>query len=98
MAQNIGKYESIFIIDPSLTEEATKEIIKKFTDLVEKHATMNSVEEWGKRRLAYEINDHKEGHYVLMNFSASPDFPAELTRIYNITEEIMRSMTIALEQ
>lgn len=94
----INKYETIFIVDSSLEEEKIQEIVKKFTDLIEKSATLEEVDEWGKRRLAYEINDQKEGYYVLVNFSSKPDFPSELDRIYRITDGILRSMIIKKDE
>ena len=98
MAEVINKYESVFIIDPTFEEEKIKETVKKFTDLIEASATLEGVDEWGKRRLAYEINDKKEGYYVLVNFSAKPDFPGELDRIYRITDGIMRSLIIKRDE
>lgn len=98
MTEVINKYETIFIVDSSLEEDKIKEVTKKFTDLVEKSATLESVDEWGKRRLAYEINDQKEGYYVLINFSAKPDFPSELDRIYRITDGVMRSIIIKKDE
>ena len=94
----INKYESIFIVDSSLDEDKIQAIVKKFTDLIEKSATLEEVYEWGKRRLAYEINDQKEGYYVLVNFSSKPDFPSELDRIYRITDGILRSMIIKKDE
>ena len=94
---DLHKYETIFIIDPKLDEEATKAMVERFTGLIEQNATLEEVDEWGKRRLAYEINDEREGYYVLVNFSSEPEFPAELNRIYKITDGIMRSIVIAKE-
>jgi small subunit ribosomal protein S6 len=98
MTEVINKYETIFIVDSSLEEDKMKETVKKFTDLIEKSATIESVDEWGKRRLAYEINDRKEGYYVLVNFSAKPDFPSELDRIYRITDGVLRSIIIKKDE
>lgn len=97
MANVTAKYETIFIVSPKLDEEATKAIVERFKALIEANGTLNEVEEWGKRRLAYEINDEREGYYVLINFTAQTDFPAELDRVYKITEEIMRSIIIVKE-
>ena len=94
---DLNKYETIFIIDPKLDEEATKAMVERFKGLIEQNATLEEVDEWGKRRLAYEINDEREGYYVLINFSSAPEFPAELNRIYKITDGIMRSIVIAKE-
>ena len=91
---NIGKYESIFIVNATLDDEATAEIVARFKKLVEDNGTLDSIEEWGKRRLAYPINDMNEGYYVLMTFAAPTDFPAELERVYGITDSIMRSLIV----
>ncbi len=90
----LNSYETIFIIDASLDEESVKGLQEKFTSLIEKNGEIESVDEWGKRRLAYEINDKTEGFYVLVNFKADPEFPKELERQYKITEGILRTIVI----
>ena len=95
MAKLGGKYETIFVVDSTLTDEATAAIVEKFKTLVEQNATLGEVNEWGKRRLAYPINDMNEGYYVLIEFESKPEFPHELDRIYNITDGIMRSLIVA---
>lgn len=90
----LNSYETIFIIDASLDEESVKGLQDKFTSLIEKNGEIESIDEWGKRRLAYEINDKTEGFYVLVNFKADPEFPKELERQYKITEGILRTIVI----
>ena len=90
----IYSYETIFIIDASLEEDAIKALTEKFTALISKNGTLESVDEWGKRRLAYEINDKTEGYYVLANFKADGDFPKELDRKFRITDGILRTIII----
>jgi len=90
-----GSYETIFIVDVNLGEEAIKALVEKFTNLIAQNGEVTNVSEWGKRRLAYPINDLLEGYYVLVEFNSAPEFPAELDRVYNITEGVMRSMIIA---
>ena len=92
---NTGKYESIFIVNATLDAEATAEIVARFKKLVEDNGTLETIEEWGKRRLAYPINDMNDGYYVLMTFTAPTDFPAELERVYGITDSIMRSLIVS---
>ena len=92
-----NSYETLFVIDPDLTEEATKALIERFTKLISDNGEIESVDEWGKRRLAYPINDKPEGYYVLVNFKSTPDLPSELERIFGITEGIMRSIVIRHE-
>jgi small subunit ribosomal protein S6 len=94
MVEVINKYETIFIIDKDQTEEQVHEIVDKFKALISSEGEIESVDVWGKRRLAYPINDKNEGYYVLINFSSKPDFPKELERIYGITEEIVRQIVV----
>ncbi|MEG0771583.1 MAG: 30S ribosomal protein S6 [Clostridia bacterium] len=98
MEKVIHKYETIFIVDTTKTEEEIKAIVEKFTSLISENATLESVDEWGKRKLAYEINDLKEGYYVLINFASYAEFPQELDRIYKITDGIIRSLVIKKEE
>ena len=95
MAKLTQSYEAIVILSTKLGEEGIKEAVAKLTALVTNNATMESVDEWGKRRLAYPINYETEGYYVLVNFTSAPSFPAELDRIYNITDGVIRSLIVA---
>lgn len=98
MAKISGKYETVFIVNPTLDEEATQGIVEKFKTLAEEHASNVEVDTWGKRRLAYPIQDQTEGYYALMRFDSAPEFPAELDRIYNITDGIMRSLIVCMDE
>lgn len=91
----MGKYESIFIVNATLETEAIQEVVTRFKTLVEQNGTLESVDEWGKRKLAYPIDDMNEGYYVLLTFTAPTEFPAELSRVYNITDAVIRSLVIA---
>jgi small subunit ribosomal protein S6 len=91
----LKKYETIFIINSEVGEETTKTLVEKFKTLLETSAQLESIDEWGKRKLAYEIDDRNEGYYVLANFSSEPSFPAELERVYKITEGILKYIVIA---
>ncbi|MBQ7299618.1 MAG: 30S ribosomal protein S6 [Clostridia bacterium] len=91
----MGSYETMFIVNPQLSEDDTKAIVEKFTALMAENGEIEQVNEWGKRRLAYPINDLMEGYYVLVNHKADTQFIKELTRLFNINENIMCSMTIA---
>ena len=97
MEKVINSYETLFIVDVTNGEEAAKASVTKFTDIIAKNAEIVEVSDWGKRRLAYPINDMPEGYYTIVTFKSEPDFPAELERLYNIDESIMRSMVIRLE-
>jgi small subunit ribosomal protein S6 len=93
-----NSYELLYIVDGTLSEEAIKALIEKFTALITENGTISEINEWGKRRLAYPIDDKEEGYYVLVNFTSNGAFPAELERILGITDGIMRSMIIRKEE
>ena len=97
MAKISGKYETIFIVNPSLEEAAATADVDEFKSLVEANGTNVEVEDWGKRRLAYPIEDQTEGVYTLVRFESKPEFPAELDRIYKITDGVMRSIIVSLD-
>ena len=97
MEKVINSYESLFIVDVSKGEEATEAAVNKFVSLIEANAEVIDVAKWGKRRLAYPINDMPEGYYVVVTFKSAPEFPAEFERLANIDESVLRSMVIRLE-
>lgn len=92
MAKVNEKYELLYIIDIDKSEEETAAIVAKFKALIEANGTLSEHDEWGKRKLAYLINDKSEGYYVLAKFEAAPEFPAELDRILHITDGVVRSL------
>ena len=94
----MNKYESVIIVNPNLEEESVKNLIKKFSDLINADGTVASVEEMGKRKLAYEINKQKEGFYLVFKFEAKPELIAELERNYRITDEVMKFMVVKEEE
>lgn len=93
----MNKYESIIIINPSVDEEGIKSLIKKFTDIINNEGKVESVEELGKKRLAYEIKKNKEGYYTLFNFEAKSELIAELERNYRIEDNVMKFITVKKE-
>ena len=97
MEEKICSYETLFIVNPTLNEEETKAIVDKFTAIIAADGTVESVKEWGKRKLAYPINDLTEGYYVLVNFNAKASLPAELERVFGITDGILRSIVVRAE-
>jgi len=98
MAKLSAKYEILYIIDPAQGEEGIQALVEKVKAVVEDHGTLTSVEEWGNRKLAYPINDLTEGYYVYMTCEVKPEFPAEMDRIFKITEGILRSLITAVEE
>ncbi len=92
-----SKYEVVMIFSVKDGDEAVEALQNKFKALIEEHATLEGVDVWGKRRLAYLIDDQAEGYYVLMNFASGPDFPAELDRVSKITDGVLRSLIVKKE-
>ena len=93
----MSKYETMLITTATLDEEASTALVGKFKSLIEANGTIDSVDDWGKRRLAYPINDEVDGVYTLIRFTSGHDFPAELERVYKITDGVLRFLTTAVE-
>ena len=94
MAKLSEKYEAMVVFSVKNDDEQVKALVAKFSDLIKANGTLTNVDEWGKRKLAYEINYEGEGYYVLYTFESKPDFPAEFERIINITDGILRSVVV----
>ena len=92
MAKVTEKYEALIILNTKNGEDGVKALVEKITELITKNATLDSVDEWGKRRLAYPIMDETDGYYVLYNFTAPASFPTELDRVLKITDGVLRSL------
>ena len=93
----MNKYESVIIINPSVDEEAMKALVTKYTDIINNEGKVESVNEIGKKRLAYEIMKNREGFYTVFNFEAKPELIAELERNYRIDDSVMKFITIKKE-
>ena len=91
----LKNYEIVLVFSLSNGEDAVEALKTKFTDLISKNGTLGEVEEWGKRRLAYPINYENEGYYMIIKFSCDESFPAELDRVINITDGVLRSLIVA---
>ena len=94
----MNKYETIFIINPSVEDAGVKALITKFSDLINSDGKVESVEEMGKRKLAYEIKKNSEGIYVLINFEANPTLIKELERVYRITDEVIKFIVVRKDE
>ena len=97
MAKINANYEALYILDPSLSEEQIAALVARFQSVVEANGTVSEVNEWGKRRLAYPINFKNEGYYVLLHMTAAPEFPRELERNLQISDQIMRYLVTRIE-
>ena len=94
----MNNYELLYIISNELSDEAKEAVIAKFSAIItDNGGTIESVDKWGTRKLAYAINYKTEGYYVLVNFASAPEFPKELERIYGITDGVMRFITVRKE-
>ncbi len=94
----MNRYETVFIINPNVEEAGIKELIQKFSDLINNAGKVENVEEMGKRKLAYEIKKNKEGYYVVINFEAQPELIKELERIYRITDEVIKFIVVRKDE
>ncbi len=90
----MNKYESVVIINPGVEENGMKELIQKFSNLINSDGKVENVNELGKKRLAYEIAKQKEGYYIVIDFEANPSLIAELERIYRITDNVMKFIVV----
>lgn len=96
--KTVNTYETLFVSDLSAGEEAAKATVEKFKGIIAANAEIEEVNEWGKRRFEYPINDKNEGYYTLVTFKSAPEFPAELERLFNIDENLMRSIVLKLDE
>lgn len=94
----MNKYESVVIINPNVDEEGIKSLVEKFTALINSDGKLEKADELGKRRLAYEVKKNKEGYYVVFYFEANTSLIAELERNYRITDEVIKFMTVKVEE
>ena len=94
----MNKYETIFIVNPEVAEEGIKALIQKFSDIINNDGKVLEVQEMGKKKLAYEIKKNKEGFYVVINFEAKPELIKELERVYRITDDVIKFLTINKEE
>jgi small subunit ribosomal protein S6 len=92
------KYETLFILKPELEEEQRNELIEKFKSIIESDGEVENVNEWGIKKLAYEIKKYKEGYYVLINFKAGAELPKELERNFRISDDVIRYLVVNLEE
>jgi small subunit ribosomal protein S6 len=92
----MNRYETIYIIKPTVAEDGIKALVEKFKGIIEVNGEIETIDEWGKRKLAYLIDDIGEGYYVYMKYKADTAIPKEMERVFGISEDILRNMTIRL--
>ncbi len=98
MEKILGSYETLFAVNATLSEEEVKAAVEKFTGIIAENGEIVNVNEWGKRKFTYPIEDVTEGYYVCVTFKSAPDFPAELERLYGINDAILRSIVVRIEE
>ena len=94
MAEGKNLYETVIVTSAKLGEEGSAALVERFKALIAEHGTVQSVDDWGKRRFAYPIQKQTEGYYTLINFESNPEFTAELDRRYQITDGILRTIIV----
>ena len=94
MAEGKNLYETVIVTSAKLGEEGSAALVERFKALIAEHGTVQSVDDWGKRRFAYPIQKQTEGYYTLISFESGPEFTAELDRRYQITDGIMRTLIV----
>lgn len=93
------KYEAMVIAKPDMSDADVKKLADRFRGVIEeKGGTVEKAEKWEKRRLAYEIDGHKEGNYVLFNFECQANLPTELNRLMRINDDIIRHRIFLMEE
>lgn len=92
MAKLTERYEALIVFSVKPGDEAVAAAVEKVKNYIEENATKVEVDEWGKRKLAYDINREFEGHYVVFTFSSEPSFPVELNRVLGINEMVLRTL------
>jgi small subunit ribosomal protein S6 len=98
MANMQNRYETIMVFSVLAGEDTAKALVEKFSSLIAENSTIDNEEDWGKRRLAYPIQDELDGYYYLIHFTADPAFPAELDRVLKITDGVLRSLIVRMEE
>ena len=98
MAKLSSKYEMVVIFSQKLTQEEVETLVEKIKGIISANGTVEAVDDWGKRKFAYEINFETEGYYQLFTFSCEPSVPAEIDRVLGITDGIVRSLIVCLDQ
>lgn len=92
------KYELLYALSTAISDDAIETLNQKIQDLISSQAEIDKVDVWGRRRLAYEINDETEGYFVLINFESEPDFPLEINRVLKITDNVLRYLVTTVKE
>jgi small subunit ribosomal protein S6 len=92
--ETMRKYEIMYIIRPDIEQEAVQATVEKFQNIINNGGEITKHDVMGKRRLAYEINKFRDGHYVLVHFNANNEVISELDRVMKISDEIIRYLIV----
>lgn len=94
----MNKYESVIIINPNVEEEAVNKLTDEFSALINKNGKVEKVDVLGKKKLSYEVKKNKEGYYAVLYFEAEPEIISELERNYRISDDVIKFMTINVNE
>ena len=95
----MNHYETIYIVNPTLDDDSLKEAIDKFSDLIKKlKGTIVKINEWGKRKLAYDVKRFDKGYYVVLDFCALPKMVTELERNLKLDDRILKYITVKIDE
>ncbi len=95
----MNHYETIYIVNPTLDDDSLKEAIDKFSDLIKKlKGSIVKVNEWGKRKLAYDVKRFDKGAYVVLDFCALPKMVTELERNLKLDDRILKYITVKIDE
>ena len=99
MPRQMKRYETIYIANPNLEDDALKEVVAKFSDIIEKkRGSIVKIDDWGKRKLAYEVKRFDKGHYVLLDFCGFPEAITELERNLKLDDRILKYLTVKIDE
>lgn len=94
----MNKYESVIIINPNIEEDSVKKLTEEFSNLINENGKVEKVDILGKKKLAYEVKKNKEGYYAVLYFEAEPTVITELERNYRISDDVIKFMTINVNE
>ena len=98
MSQN-RQYELVYIVSPDASEQAVADLHTQIEEIVQRfHATIEKTENWGRRKLAYEIGHHREGHYVVETIRGSGDVMKEIDRRLRVTDQVIRHLVVRVDE
>ena len=93
----MNQYEMVLILKAGLEEDERNQMLDRLKDAINQNGTVGEIDDWGTRKLAYEINYNKDGYYYVLNYEADPSVVAEVERRARILDQILRYLTVKKE-